>query len=179
MPRYVALLRAVNVGGRKVTMAELKTAAAKLGYDNPRTLVASGNLVFDARKTAPAKLETALEAAIEKTFGLFSEVMVRDPTEWAAILKANPFPKKAKEDPAHLVCVVCKQEPDTPGINAFLKAFREKYDKGEQLRIVGREIYIDYGDSIGQSKLILPKKTCTGTARNWNTMLKLSEMLND
>jgi uncharacterized protein (DUF1697 family) len=44
---------------------------------------------------------------------------------------------------------------------------------------VGREIYIDYGDSIGQSKLILPKKMATGTARNWNTMLKLDAMLND
>ena len=49
----------------------------------------------------------ALEAAIEKTFGLFSEVMVRDPAEWAAIIKANPLPKKAREDPAHLVCLVC------------------------------------------------------------------------
>jgi uncharacterized protein (DUF1697 family) len=169
----------VNVGGRKVTMAELKVAATKLGYENARTLVASGNLVFDARKTVPAKLEAALEAAIETTFGLFSEVMVRDPADWAAIIKANPFPKKAKDDPAHLVCVVCKDKPDAKGIDAFLKTFREKYDKGEQLKIVGREIYIDYGPSIGQSKLILPKKTCTGTARNWNTMLKLQAMLDD
>jgi uncharacterized protein (DUF1697 family) len=179
MTRYAALLRAVNVGGRKVTMAELKTAAAELGYENARTLVASGNLVFDAKKTAPDKLEAALEAAIEKTFGLFSEVMVRDPADWAAIIKANPFLKKAKEDPAHLVCVICKDKPDADAINAYLKTFREKWDKGEQLKIVGREIYIDYGDSIGQSKLILPKKTCTGTARNWNTMLKLQAMLED
>src|SRR5882672_7756733 len=110
MTRFVGLLRAVNVGSRKVTMAELKVAAGRLGYANPRTLVASGNLVFDMKKTAPAKLEAALEAAIEKTFGLFSEVMVRDPEDWSAILKANPFPKKAKDDPAHLVCVVCKDK---------------------------------------------------------------------
>jgi len=177
--RYAALLRAVNVGGRKVTMAELKTAATKLGYENARTLVASGNLVFDAKTTAPAKLEAALESAIEKTFGLVSEVMVRDPKEWTAILKANPFPKKAKDDPAHLVCVICKDKPDAALLAAYLKSFREKHDKGEQLKAVGREIYIDYGDSIGQSKLILPKKVCTGTARNWNTMLKLGEMLTD
>jgi len=179
MTRYVALLRAVNVGGRKVTMAELKTAATKLGYENARTLLASGNLVFDTKKTAPAKLESALEAAIEKTFGLVSEVMVRDPADWAAIIKANPFTKKAKEDPAHLVCVVCKDKPDAAGIDAYLRKLREKHDKGEQLKIIGREIYIDYGPSIGQSKLILPKKVCTGTARNWNTMLKLDAMLND
>ncbi len=179
MPRYAALLRAVNVGGRKVTMAELKIAAAKLGYENARTLVASGNLVFETRKTAPAKLEATLEAAIEQTFGLVSEVMIRDPVEWAAILKANPFPKKAKDDPAHMVCVICKEAPDASLLAAYLKSFREKYDKGEQLKVTGREIYVDYGDSIGQSKLILPKKVCTGTARNWNTMLKLGEMLTD
>lgn len=177
--RYVALLRAVNVGGRKVTMKELKEAAEKLGYENARTLVASGNLVFDAKKTADMKLESALEAAIERTFGLFSEVMVRNPEEWAAIIKANPFPKKAKDDPAHLVCVVCKDRPDAKAIDAWLKDFREKYDKGEQLKVIGREIYIDYGPSIGQSKLLLPKKLVTGTARNWNTVLKLNDMLND
>jgi uncharacterized protein (DUF1697 family) len=177
--RYAALLRAVNVGGRKVTMAELKVAATKLGYENARTLVASGNLVFDAKAAPAEKLEAKLEAAITETFGLVSEVMVRDPKEWTAILKANPFPKKAREDPAHLVCVVCKDKPDAALLAAYLKSFREKYDKGEQLKVIGREIYIDYGDSIGQSKLILPKKVCTGTARNWNTMLKLAEMLAD
>ncbi len=177
--RFAALLRAVNVGGRKVTMAELKIAAGKLGYENARTLVASGNLVFDAKKASPEKLETALESAIEKTFGLFSEVMVRDPDDWAAMIKANPFPKKAKDDPAHLVCVICKNKPDVKLLDAWLKSFREKYDKGEQLKVVGREIYIDYGPSIGQSKLILPKKLVTGTARNWNTMLKLEAMLRD
>lgn len=177
--RFVALLRAVNVGGRKVTMKELKEEAEKLGYTNARTLVASGNLVFDTKKTPDAKLETTLEAAIEKAFGLFSEVMVRNPDEWAAIIKANPFPKKAKDDPAHLVCVVCKDKPDAKAIDAWLKGFREKYDKGEQLKVSGREIYIDYGPSIGQSKLILPKKLVTGTARNWNTVLKLQAMLLD
>jgi uncharacterized protein (DUF1697 family) len=177
--RYVGLLRAVNVGGRKVTMKELREATGKAGFENCRTLIASGNLVFDAKKATDARIEAELEAIIEKTFGLFSEVMVRNPTEWAAILKANPFPKKAKDDPAHLVVLVCKDKPDAKAIAAWLKGFREKYDKGEQLKVVGREIYIDYGDSIGQSKLILPKKMVTGTARNWNTMLKLNEMLND
>jgi len=177
--RYVALLRAVNVGGRKVTMAELKQATAKLGYANARTLVASGNLIFDAKAVAPAKLEAALEKAIETRFGLFSEVMVRNPADWASILKANPFLKKAKEDPAHLVCLVCKEAPDAGLLTAYLTSFREKHDRGEQIKVVGREIFIDYGASIGQSKLILPRKVCTGTARNWNTMLKLDAMLTD
>lgn len=179
MPRYVALLRAVNVGGRKVTMKELREAAEAGGFTGARTLVASGNLVFESRKAGDAKLEAALEAMIERTFGLSSETMVRNPAEWAAILKANPFPKQAKEDPAHLLCMVCKDKPDAKAIDAWLKVFREKYDRGEQLKVVNREIYIDYGPSIGQSKLILPRKLVIGTARNWNTMLKLDAMLND
>ena len=72
-----------------------------------------------------------------------------------------------------------KDKPDTKVIDVWLKTFREKYDRGEQLKVVGREIYIDYGPSIGQSKLLLPKKLCIGTARNWNTVLKLDAMLND
>ncbi len=175
--RYAALLRAVNVGGRKVTMAELREAAEALGYGAVKTLLASGNLVFETEATSASELERKLEAAINATFGLVSEVMVRDPKQWAAIIDANPFPKKAKEDPAHLVCMVCRDKPDAPAIAAYLKAFREKHDKGEQLKIVGREIFIDYGPSIGHSKLLLPKKAATGTARNWNTVLKLGEML--
>ena len=177
--RYVALLRAVNVGGRKVTMRELREAVEKAGFENCRTLIASGNLVFDAKKATEAKVASSLEAVIAKTFGINSEVLVRDPNQWAAILKANPFPKKAKDDPAHLVCVVCRGKPDASAIEAYLEKLRAKHDKGEQLSIVGREIYIDYGDSIGLSKLILPKAAATGTARNWNTMLKLNAMLND
>jgi len=175
--KYAALLRAVNVGGRKVTMKELQEALGEAGHENVQTLQAAGSVVLEAKKTPDAKLEAAIEALIEKTFGIVSEVMVRNPAEWAAILKANPFSKKAKDDPAHLVCLVCKDKPDAAALKTYLEGFRARYDKGEQLKVVGREIYIDYGDSIGQSKLILPKKVCIGTARNWNTMLKLDDML--
>jgi uncharacterized protein (DUF1697 family) len=169
----------VNVGGRKVTMKELKAAVEDLGYDNVRTFIASGNLVFDTKKTAAVRLEAAIEGVITSTFGLFSEVMVRNPDEWTTIIEANPFSKKAKDDPAHLVCTVCKTAPDAEAIDDWLQGFRAKYDKGEKLKVGGREIYIDYGDSIGQSKLILPKKLVSGTARNWNSILKLHAMLND
>jgi uncharacterized protein (DUF1697 family) len=177
--RYVALLRAVNVGGRKVTMRELREGAEKLGFENCRTLIASGNLVFETQTTPDAGLEAALEDMIRETFGLFSEVMVRNPAEWSSTLDANPFPNKAQVDPAHLVCMVCKGEPDAAALAAYLEEFRAKHDKGEDARVVGRAIYIDYGDSIGQSKLVLPKEVAVGTARNWNTMLKLDELLND
>jgi len=171
MTRYVGLLRAVNVGGRKVTMAELKVAATKLGYENARTLVASGNLVFDAKKAAPAKLESALEGAIEKTFGLFSDVMVRDPAEWAAILKANPFPKKAKDDPAHLV-VNFLAGPPTADDKAALAV---KWDGPETWKLVGSEVFICYPAGMGPSKLKLKLKT-RATGRNWNVVTALAKL---
>ena len=175
--RFAALLRAVNVGGRKVTMRELREALTAAGYGEVQTLQAAGSVVLETGKAPDAKLEAVLEKVIETTFGLSCDVMVRNPAEWMAILKANPFPKKAKEDPAHLVCVICKEKPDTKLIEAFLAGFREKHDKGEKLEVIGREIFIDYGLSIGESKLILPKKACIGTARNWNTMLKIGGLL--
>lgn len=175
--RHAALIRAVNVGGRKVTMAELRQAAEALGFAEIKTLLASGNLVFETKAAPAGELEHNLETAITNKFGLVSEVMVRDPKQWAAIINANPFPEKAKYDPAHLVCMVCKDKPDAAAITTYLKTLREKHDNGEQLKIIGREIFIDYGPSIGQSKLSLPKKVATGTTRNWNTMLKLGAML--
>ena len=89
--RYAALLRAVNVGGRKVTMRELREALDEAGYADVQTLQAAGSLVLETKKTPDTKLEAAIEAVIEKTFGIVSEVMVRNPEEWKAILKANPF----------------------------------------------------------------------------------------
>jgi len=179
MMRYVALLHAVNVGGRKVTMKELRDMAEGLGFADVRTLLASGNLIFETKKTSPAKLESTLEKAIEATFGLFSDVMVRDPAEWRAIIAANPFPKKAKDDPAHFVVAIGKAAPDAKALAEWLDAFRRKYDKGEQVKAVGRDIFIDYGPSVGQSKLVIPKKLFTGTARNWNTARKITDMLAD
>jgi uncharacterized protein (DUF1697 family) len=173
--RHIALLRAVNVGGRKVTMAQLCKAAEALGHANVATLLASGNLVFEAGKAAPAKLEAGLEAAIEAEFGVETDVMVRNPAEWSAILKANPFPKEAKADPAHLLVRVHKTAPDP----AVLKAYLDSYKGPERAKLIGREMFIVYPDGIGESKLALPKKLGPGTARNWNTVLKLGDMLTD
>ena len=118
----------------------LRERAEALGYETCRTLIASGNLVFETKKTPEARLEAALEAMIEESFGLFSDVMVRNPAEWSAALSANPFPKKAKADPVHLVCMICKTRPDAAVIESYLEKFRAKHDRGEQLSIVGRDI---------------------------------------
>ncbi len=107
MRQRICLLRGVNVGGVKVLMTELKAVAADLGLANPRTLLASGNLVVDSAAD-PADLEARLEAGIAARFGRPVEVMVRTPDQWAALIAANPFPEQAATDGSRLLVMVMK-----------------------------------------------------------------------
>jgi uncharacterized protein (DUF1697 family) len=168
---WIGLLRAVNLGSRKLTSADLKTACEDAGLENVRTLLASGNVVFEAKGTA-AKIETALEAAVKAKVGFDAEAMVRSPKQWAAILEANPFPKQAKKDPAHLIVWVMKDQPDLAVLDVYLKA----YDGPELVEPGDRALYIYYPESQARSDFKLPRKTGIGTGRNWNTMQKLAAM---
>ncbi len=166
MTTHVALLRAVNLGPHnKVSMADLKTLFADLGFANPRTLLQSGNVVFDGKVTG-AKLEKQLEDAARKTLGLDTDFIVRTEKEWDEIIKDNPFPKEAKDDPAHLVLMACKDKPP--------KDIKITGAKRERVEVVGKNIYIVYPDGIGVSRL---KIGAVGTGRNWNTVLKLASLV--
>src|ERR1700738_1223960 len=114
---HVAFLRAVNVGGgTSSAMADLRKLAEGLGFTNVRTLLQSGNLVFDAGAKKARGLESALEAALKK-HGMETDFMVRRWDELDAIIAANPFPKEAKADPGHLVVMFLK---DAPGAKAVV-----------------------------------------------------------
>ena len=100
-PSSFALLRAVNVGGRKLPMADLRTLCGGLGWENVRTYIQSGNIVFDAEGKADS-LERELETAIEKEFALDVPVIVRSAAQWDKIVAANPFeeaPQNIKSPP--------------------------------------------------------------------------------
>ncbi len=167
MTTNYAFLRAVNLGGtNKVSMAELKSLLADLGYENPRSLLNSGNLVFDA-KGSPATLEKRLESEVRKRLGLDIDIMIRTPADLTMIVKANPFKKEAKSDPSHLMVTFCKTAPP--------KNTKVSGQNREQYKIAGREIYSTYPDGMGRSKL---KIDARGTTRNWNTILKLLALAN-
>lgn len=173
MPTYIALLRGVNVGGhRKVSMAELKTTLEGLGYGHVRTLIASGNLVLDASAATPAALEQQLEVDLARALDLRTDVLVRDPDEWDAIVAANPLPQQAESDPSHLLVTLFKQAPSAAALDALLAA----HQGPEVVRVHDRQAYVYYPQGAGQSKLNLGKLG-VGTARNWNTMLKLRAMV--
>ncbi|MBA3511062.1 DUF1697 domain-containing protein [Sphingomonas sp.] len=167
MTAYVALLRAVNVGGTsKLPMAELKSIAEDLGFASPRTFIASGNLVFTSGKSEAA-VRAALEKRLAEHMGKPVAVMVRTAAELAAVVKANPF----KDAPGRRVLVTFL--PDAPPRDALDAA---KGLDGERLALGKREIYTDYrGTLLGRSKLRIPA-TATGTSRNMNSVAKLAEM---
>lgn len=172
----IALLRAVNVGGRAmVAMADLRAMLVDLGFAGARTLLQSGNLVF--RSTAGgAKLEALLQAELAKRFGLRTDVFVRTAAEWTEIVAANPFPEAAERDPGHLLVMPCKEAPSA----AAVRALQASIAGSERVRAVGKQAYLVYPDGIGRSKLTMAKVErglgTHGTGRNWNTVLKLGAL---
>jgi uncharacterized protein (DUF1697 family) len=173
---HLALLRAVNIGGRKATTADLRAMMADLGLADARTLLQTGNLVFRSKATGAA-LEVELEAGFEKRFGYRSDVLVRAAAEWKAVLAANPHAEMAERDPSHLVVVALKSAPDA----ADVAALQGSVQGPEIIAAVGRELFITYPAGIGSSKLtgaVIERRLRTrGTARNWNTATKLAAML--
>ena len=166
MTAYIALLRAVNVGGTgKLPMAELKAMCEEAGFARVATYIASGNVVFTSRATersVKAKLEEALTAYAGKHVG----VMVRTAAEMAAVAKANPFSREAGN---RVVAIFLDNPPPADAVSAATGAADEKLAAGV------REIYVHYGEGMAHSKLKIPAAR-NGTARNMNTVVKLAQM---
>jgi uncharacterized protein (DUF1697 family) len=166
MARYVALLRAVNVGGTgRLAMADLAAMCAEAGFTGVETYIASGNVVFDST-AQPAKVKSALERHLAAHAGRPVGVVVRTAREMAAVLRANPFPKAV---PNHSYVIFLD---DKPPKDALLRATGRK---DETMQLGAREIYVRYPSGMGRSKLRIPAAK-SGTARNMNTVAKLAAM---
>ncbi len=166
MTVYVALLRAVNVGGTgKLPMAELTAMCEALSFTRVRTYIASGNVVFESAKSASA-VKAALEKRLQTYAGKPVGVAVRTAAEMAAVLKANPFPKAA---PNRTVAIFLDEAPAKDALKHTTGV------TGEEMRLGLREIYVHYEDGMASSKLKIPAAR-DGTARNMNTIAKLAQM---
>jgi uncharacterized protein (DUF1697 family) len=175
MTRHVALLRGINVGGnRKLPMAELRALAAELKLDDPRTYVASGNLVF-ASPLGDAELESRLEKAIEKKFGFAVDVIVRSAKAWSAYRAANPFPEESVERASGVMLCVGKER----ATDADVEALRARASANEKVERVGDAIWIWFGDGAGRSKIGTGPAKSIVTTRNWRTVEAIDEMLKD
>ena len=174
--RYVALLRAVNVGGCKLPMAELREVCAELGWEKVETYIQSGNVVFEAAGKAEA-LEAALEKAVAKRFGFERPVIVRSAAQWADYAKGSPFPEAERDEPNRLMLGLSKNPPKAEA-PAMLEA---KAAAGERVKRERDALWVHYPGGAGTTKLtpaLFDKAAGSPvTQRNWRTVLKLQEML--
>jgi len=166
MTRYIALLRAVNVGGTgALPMAELKAMCMEAGFTKVETYIASGNVVFES-KLAAAKVKADLEKRLLAYAGKPVGVVVRTAAEMAAVLKANPF---KKTEPKYTYAIFLDYPPPKDALD------HARGQADEEMRIGDREIFVHYGSGMGRSKLKIPAAK-EGTGRNMNTVAKLVEM---
>jgi uncharacterized protein (DUF1697 family) len=166
MPRQIALLRGVNLGKRQVKMAELRAVVEAAGFSDVATLLASGNLVLNA-KPKGAKLEVKLEEVILEGLRLKTDVFVRDASRLDGIIAANPFRSFAQSQPNFLVVAFMR----APASETELAAMNKTALTGEEWAQGEDCLYIKFPTGQGRSKLKMPK---LATSRNWNTVTKLA-----
>ena len=177
MTTYVALLRGVNLGGNKpVAMADLRAMLTGIGFADVKTLLQSGNAVFRGKTQPAAKLESLLESEMTKRFRMSCDYHVRTADELAAAIAANPLPEEARKDPSRFTVTFYKAPIDA----ALVKAAQAAIDGPEIVRADGRHLYTYWPDGQGRSKagaVIGRILRVHGTARNWNTVLKLAALV--
>jgi uncharacterized protein (DUF1697 family) len=178
MTRYALLLRGVNVGAANaLPMAELRSMLANIGCTGVKTYVQSGNAVFGTT-LRPAQVTKAIEAALGRYMGRPIATTLRTQAQIASIVDANPLADVAT-DPAKLCVTFLSSAPSSSELAPLhLQDFAP-----EQFRVVGKEIYTWHPNGQGRSPLAaaLAKRRFRGavTTRNWNTVLKLRDMLGE
>lgn len=154
-------------------MADLREMLVDVGLDDVRTVLQSGNAVFQSARS-PESLEALLEKTAAQRFGIAIEFFVRTAREWDAAIAANPFAAEARNDPSHLVLMALKKAPKA----AELERLSSDIKGRERAAADGRHAYLVYPDGIGRSKMtnafIESRLATRGSGRNWNTVLKLA-----
>lgn len=178
MTRCVSLFRGINVGGNQIVRMEaLKGLHASLGLRDVQTYIQSGNVVFTSDNTDVGEIQKEIEEGFAPTFGFAVKVMVRTASELNAIIENNPFQNQPLREPKWIVVMFLESNP----VSTALEDIQETYAGPEEIHIIGKEAFIYYPEGMGRSKLtntLLEKKLKTaGTARNWNTVLKLQNMM--
>ena len=174
MTTYVALLHSIVLSpGRRVVMADLKAMAQTLGFANPRTLVATGNLIFDTEPAPLAVLESRLETAFRETFGKPVDIILRTEEAWKRLAAENPYPGGNGAN----VCVRVMRKPF--GAQEF--AMLERIAAPEiRLSLINGDLWIDFRGKPSETRLLshlTTKKLGIGTLRNANTVNGLAAML--
>ncbi len=138
MPKYIALLRAINVGGHTVKMDRLRLLFEELGFAKVETFIASGNVIFDTRGTKIPALAKKIEQHLLAALGYEVTTFIRTPAELAAVAALQPFAPDDMAAPDHMLYVIFLNEPPSPADQQALLNCRNAF---EDFHIEGREIY--------------------------------------
>lgn len=174
--KYVAFLRGINVGGKnKIKMETLREVCASLGFENVKTYINSGNIIFETRKPDDKRLAEKIEKAIEKEFSLNIKTMVRSVSEIEEIVKNNPFDGQFENDKDLHVFFLDEEMPDEKR-----ELLLSNNNENEKYFVRGREIFcllkISILDSLMGKDYIGKKLKISATARNWRTVNKVLEL---
>jgi len=178
MTRYVSLFRGINVGGNQlVKMDALKELHTSLDLQDVQTYIQSGNVVFASDNPDVTQIQKDIEEGFAQKFGFQVKVIVRTAGEFNMIIENNPFQNQPMRESKWLVAMFLASNP----ISTALEDIQKTYTGPEEIHIIGQEAFIYYREGQGRSKLtntFLEKKLKTvGTARNWNTVLRLQKMM--
>lgn len=171
------MLRGINLGGHhKIKMDDLRALYESLKFEDVRTYVQSGNVIFRSKEKGTAALAKKIEDAIERKFGFRAPVILRTADEMRKAMAANPFGGRCKTDPSKVLVTFLDAE-----FSAEARAALDRFkDYPEELRALGRELYIYFPNGAGKSKLpwssVEKLLKTQGTARNWNSVTKILEI---
>lgn len=180
MTLAVSLLRGINVGGRnKIRMADLRDMYHGLGLSQVRSILQSGNVLFETAETDLAGVGLELEAAIRASFGLDVRIILRSSADFGAIFSRHRFSAAQLLEPRKIAVVFLSDAADSAAVDRL----RESNPGRESIQAAGRELFIFYTDGMARSKLdssrIERALGLRSTARNWNTCNRISKLLKE
>lgn len=178
MPRYVALLRSVNVAGHgRLAMDELRASFEALGYADVTTYIQTGNVLFSAASKSEATLASAIEQRLAEDFGDSPAVLLRSAAELRRVGASSPYAKAGADKARHHVTFLAMVPSKTA-----LTALKLPPSGRDELVVDGKEVYVHTPDGYANTRytgsFLERRLGVVSTTRNWNTVTKLCELAN-
>lgn len=175
MVSHIALLHSVSIGdGRRLVMAEWREMMERIGLKNPRTLIATGNALFDSDGATVSQLEARLETAFAQCFGRHIDTIVTTTAVWRKLAAANPFPEET--DGTRVAVRVMRKPLDETALGVLAPYATQ----GERMKLVDGHLWLHFAQDPARSRLgaqLTIRRLGAGTVRNWNTVRRLDEMI--
>jgi uncharacterized protein (DUF1697 family) len=176
VPRYVALLRSVNVAGHgRIAMDELRASFDALGYTDVATYIQTGNVLFTTGSKSQAGISSAIEQRLDEDFGDSPAVLLRSVADFRRVGSSSPYAKAGADPGRHHVTFLA-----TPPSKAALDALLLPPSGRDELVVDGKEVYVHTPDGYANTRytgtFLERRLGVVSTTRNWNTVTKLGEL---